>query len=81
MCAKKLNHIPYILEQKISIRISNKKTNDFFDLLIETTITENKAIVNNDNDCEEKQTIKIEKNTLKYANGRYVDGKYNSIKK
>jgi hypothetical protein len=50
-------------------------------LLIETTITENKAIVNNDNDCEEKQTIKIEKNTLKYANGRYVDGKYNSIKK
>ena len=58
-------------EQKKSISISNKKTNKFFDLLIETTITENKAFINNDNDCEEKQTIRKEKNTLKYSEGKY----------
>ena len=58
-------------DHKKILSVSCNKTNGFFDLLIENTITERETFVTNDNDCDEKITINTEKRTLKYVNGNY----------
>lgn len=60
----------FMKEKKILI-ISKNKTNGYFNILVKNTITNSKAFLNEQNECDEKKTIVKENTVLKYNDDQY----------
>ena len=60
------------IDVKSTLIISRKKTNEYFDILVKSKITESKAYIDENGDCDSKDKMTAKTSVLKFNGEKYI---------